>query len=125
MHQSMNDIIRETLEKHPFKFRLKLADILKERGITQNELHRLTGIRIASINELVNFRKNSLNITHLIAVMIALRIDKIEDIIEVEFDEKVVKEWKEEMKDYKGGLTPKMLETLKENTKRLYGEDYV
>ncbi|MCZ0828887.1 helix-turn-helix transcriptional regulator [Brevibacillus laterosporus] len=36
------------------KIYIKLADLLKERGISQRELSRLTGIRVSSINEMCN-----------------------------------------------------------------------
>jgi DNA-binding Xre family transcriptional regulator len=116
------EITHDLINKYPSKVRLKLDEIMNERGIALGDLYRLTGIRIATLSEIKNGRKNSINIVHIVAIMVALRISDIRELFDVDFDEEVKKEWKEEMESYDGeGLTHKQREILTENIRRMYG----
>jgi DNA-binding Xre family transcriptional regulator len=119
IHQKTNTIVIESLDKFPHKIHIKLGDILRERGLTQGDLHRLTGLRVATINELVNFKKKSLTVAHLVSIMIALRITDIRDLIEIEFDEEVQAYFKEENERMKNGFTPDLTKTAEKNVKRI------
>ncbi|MEL3974055.1 helix-turn-helix transcriptional regulator [Rossellomorea oryzaecorticis] len=119
IHQKTNTIVIESLDKFPHKIHIKLGDILRERGLTQGDLHRLTGLRVATINELVNFKKKSLTVAHLVSIMIALRITDIRDLIEIEFDEEVQAYFKEENERMKNGFTPDLTKTAETNVKRI------
>ncbi|MCY8048484.1 helix-turn-helix transcriptional regulator [Bacillus haynesii] len=111
----------DLIEKYPQKVVIKLDEVLKERGLSQGDLHRLSGVRVASINDMVNAKKQSINVLHLVAIMCALRITDIRELFDIEFDEEVKQAWEEEMKDYEGrGLTIKQKEELAENVKRMY-----
>jgi DNA-binding Xre family transcriptional regulator len=119
IHQKTNTIVIESLDKFPHKIHIKLGEILRERGLTQGDLHRLTGLRVATINELVNFKKKSLTVAHLVSIMIALRITDIRDLIEIEFDEEVQAYFKEENERMKNGFTPDLTKTAETNVKRI------
>ncbi|MCA1056133.1 helix-turn-helix transcriptional regulator [Rossellomorea aquimaris] len=119
IHQKTNAIVIESLDKFPHKIHIKLGDILRDRGLTQGDLHRLTGLRVATINELVNFKKKSLTVAHLVSIMIALRITDIRELIEVEFDEEVQAYFKEENERMRNGFTPDLTKTAEENVKRI------
>jgi DNA-binding Xre family transcriptional regulator len=119
IHQKTNSIVIESLDKFPHKIHIKLGNILRERGLTQGDLHRLTGLRVATINELVNFKKKSLTVAHLVSIMIALRITDIRDLIEIEFDEEVEAYFKEENERMKNGFTPDLTKTAETNVKRI------
>ncbi|MCP3742539.1 helix-turn-helix domain-containing protein [Rossellomorea sp. BNER] len=119
IHQKTNSIVIETLEKFPHKVNIKLGKILKERGMTQGDLHRLTGLRVATINELVNFKKKSLTVAHLISIMVALRIWDIRELIEIEFDDEVILYFKEEQKKMEDGFTPDLRKTVETNLLRM------
>jgi DNA-binding Xre family transcriptional regulator len=119
IHQKTNTIVIESLDKFPHKIHIKLGDILRERGLTQGDLHRLTGLRVATINELVNFKKKSLTVAHLVSIMIALRITDIRDLIEIEFDEEVQAYFQEENERMKNGFTPDLTKTAETNVKRI------
>ncbi|MGR3762572.1 helix-turn-helix domain-containing protein [Rossellomorea sp. NS-SX7] len=119
IHQKTNTIVIESLDKFPHKIHIKLGDILRERGLTQGDLHRLTGLRVATINELVNFKKKSLTVAHLVSIMIALRITDIRDLIEIEFDEEVQAYFKDENERMKNGFTPDLTKTAETNVKRI------
>ncbi|RDI38471.1 helix-turn-helix domain-containing protein [Falsibacillus pallidus] len=119
IHQKTNEIIIETLAKYPHKVNVKLGKILRARGMTQGDLHRLTGLRIATINELVHFKKKSFTVAHLISIMIALRIWDIRELIEIEFDEEVVEYFKQERAVMKRGFTEDLEKTLQANVNRM------
>ncbi|MGM0828517.1 MAG: helix-turn-helix domain-containing protein [Bacillota bacterium] len=119
IHQKTNTIVIEALNKFPHKIHIKLGEILRERGLTQGDLHRLTGLRVATINELVNFKKKSLTVAHLVSIMIALRITDIRDLIEIEFDQEVQDYFNEENQRMKNGFTPDLTKTAETNIKRI------
>ncbi|TMU84818.1 helix-turn-helix transcriptional regulator [Bacillus sp. BHET2] len=119
IHQKTNIIVIEALNKFPHKIHIKLGEILRERGLTQGDLHRLTGLRVATINELVNFKKKSLTVAHLVSIMIALRITDIRDLIEIEFDQEVQDYFNEENQRMKNGFTPDLAKTAEQNVKRI------
>ncbi|RBP05924.1 helix-turn-helix transcriptional regulator [Rossellomorea aquimaris] len=119
IHQKTNTIVIEALNKFPHKIHIKLGEILRERGLTQGDLHRLTGLRVATINELVNFKKKSLTVAHLVSIMIALRITDIRDLIEVEFDQEVQDYFNEENQRMRNGFTPDLTKTAEQNVKRI------
>ncbi|MGX1266221.1 DNA-binding Xre family transcriptional regulator [Rossellomorea marisflavi] len=119
IHQKTNSIVIESLNKFPHKIHIKLGDILKERGLTQGDLHRLTGLRVATINELVNFKKKSLTVAHLVSIMIALRITDLRDLIEIEFDDEVKAYFQQENERMKNGFTPDLNKTVDRNVKQM------
>ncbi|MEW5570528.1 helix-turn-helix domain-containing protein [Rossellomorea marisflavi] len=109
----------ESLNKFPHKIHIKLGDILKERGLTQGDLHRLTGLRVATINELVNFKKKSLTVAHLVSIMTALRITDLRDLIEIEFDDEVKAYFQQENERMKNGFTPDLNKTVDRNVRQM------
>ena len=120
MHQNTNEILVEAMEKNPFEVKIKLGDILEKRKLSQGDLHRLTGIRMATINELINGKKNSINLAHITVIMIALRIYDMREIFDIEFSDEVKEKWDEEMEGYTSGLTEKMKQEIINNTGRMY-----
>ena len=66
----------------------KIAERLEELGMSLNQLSLLTGIRYASLNELKNGKKVTLNLQHLIAIMIALRIKSFDQLLTLDFMDK-------------------------------------
>ncbi|AYK07560.1 helix-turn-helix transcriptional regulator [Brevibacillus sp. 7WMA2] len=64
------------------KIHIKLADLLKERGISQRELSRLTGIRVSSINEMCNNETVRLPLNNLAKICEVLSIG-ITDVLEL------------------------------------------
>ena len=62
--------------------RLKLKEVMEERGVTQLKLSEMTGIRQAAISEMVNNRRDTINKGHLEAICKALGITSFDDILE-------------------------------------------
>lgn len=83
-HSLMNDVVLNTASVMDSAFFLiKLEDRLKERGMTQKELAQLTGIRVGTVSEWINGKNISINKVQLIAIMSALRLTSVSDILEV------------------------------------------
>lgn len=116
----INDVVTETLETTPHVIVNNLGDILKERGLSQGDLSRLTGLRVATLNDFINMKKTSINLTHLVPIMIALRISDMSEIIRVEFPEDVAKQFEKDMAGYSGGLTRKMEKEVLKNAEKMY-----
>ncbi|MGR9546585.1 helix-turn-helix domain-containing protein [Priestia megaterium] len=114
-----SDVILDMVHKYPQKVRIKLSEVLEQRGLTQGDLHLMTGIRAATLSEIANGKKQSFYFVHLVAIMCALRITDIREIIDVEFEENVKEAWKEEMHGYEKGLTGEQQREVEENATKL------
>ncbi|WP_342540966.1 helix-turn-helix transcriptional regulator [Heyndrickxia sp. FSL K6-6286] len=65
------------------KLNIKLDELLKKEGLTQKQLHEMTGIRTAAISELFNNQRKSINREHIEKIATALNIKDINEIIEL------------------------------------------
>lgn len=65
------------------KVSIRLSEILKEKGMTQKELAKLTGLRANVISELVNNQRTTFNKEHLMKICDTLEIDDISELIEI------------------------------------------
>jgi putative transcriptional regulator len=66
------------------KVRVKVDEIIRARGITQTELAAKSGLRQASISELSNNMRNSINREHLAKIADALEIDDIRELLVID-----------------------------------------
>jgi putative transcriptional regulator len=64
------------------KLRVKLAEVLHSRDLTQKQLAEMTGIRTAAISELYNNQRTSINKEHIEKIAQALNITDINELIE-------------------------------------------
>lgn len=62
--------------------RIKLKEIMEERGLTQMKLAEMTGVRQAVISEIVNNRRDVINKAHLTTICKALEITDFNEILE-------------------------------------------
>lgn len=62
--------------------KFKLEDRLKERNLSIREFSKLSGLRLATINDLKNGKKTSVSFQHIWIVMLTLGITDINDLIE-------------------------------------------
>jgi len=83
-HKLMNDIVVGTAwHIGDAEIIVKLDDLLKERGISQKDLAKMTGMRPGTISEIVNGQGTLFNKAQLLAIMVALRLTSFKDIFEV------------------------------------------
>ena len=91
-------------------FKFKLADILKERNLSIRECAKITGLRIATISDLMNGNKSSINLHHVLIIMACLRVTKFEDIIEIYIPDKEKMEYISDSETWiKTGELPSMV----------------
>jgi predicted transcriptional regulator len=119
--KSLNERSIEWLEKSPATvIRCRLGEILGNRGMTQTELSLLTGLRQASISDLVHNRKTTLNTQHLLVIMLALDITDLSEMIEIVMSEEVKKEIDERRDSYEGlGLSAEQRAIIEERKRGL------
>ena len=115
-HQSMVGSygnIDEELEQLGICYHFKLADRMNERNLTVRKLAALSGLRLATISDLMLGKKNSINLHHIALLMTALRIHDINEIVEVYIPDTMKEAMDKEKNDW--------LTTLQvpEETKRL------
>lgn len=64
--------------------KIRLKDLLEERGLTQKQLHDMTGIRPAAISALARGYVERLTIDHLVRIANALELGSINELISFE-----------------------------------------
>lgn len=85
-HQSMVNSygnIDQELEELGFCYYFKLADRMRERNLTVRKLAALSGLRLATISDLMRGKKNSINMHHVVILMAVLRLDSISELIDI------------------------------------------
>lgn len=70
-------------KKREYIWRIKLNEILLTKGLTQTELAKRTGLRQATISEMVNNTRSIINKNHLAIIMDALDIIDMNEILEL------------------------------------------
>lgn len=98
--QAFKDIYEE-LEHEGFKLEFKLADRMQERGLSVRGLASLTGIRLLTINDLMNGKKGVINMYHISVIMLAMRITDIRDIVDIRIDPEYANNMLEETNKWK------------------------
>lgn len=87
MYEAINSNIAKDMDKlGTIEVVCLLDDRLKERGLTQKEFSRLTGLREATISNWINLKKLNINIGHLVIMMTALQITDITELFKIEFE---------------------------------------
>ena len=81
----MNKVVLSTANRmEGAEITYKIDDALKARGITQQDLAKMTGINHTNISRWVNGKTGiNINKVHLLAIMVALRITDIAELISV------------------------------------------
>ena len=83
----MNDVVLGTVGiLEGVELVWKLDDLLHERGINQKQLAEMTGMRVGTISNWVNGKQGvGINKVQLLAIMSALRVTSISDIVDIKF----------------------------------------
>ncbi len=71
------------------KVKVKIHELVNQRGISLRELSRLTDIRHAALSELANQKRQNINFSHIEKIADTLELDDIREIIDlIEYKEK-------------------------------------
>ena len=103
-HQSMANSygnIDSELENLGFCYYFKLADRMRERNLTVRKLSALSGLRLATISDLMHGKKNSINMHHVVVLMAVLRLDTLTDLIDIRVPASIKDQMLEEAHNWK------------------------
>lgn len=117
-HRLTNDSVVNMLEEVKEGYIIsKIDDCLVRRGLNQRDLSILTGIRIGTISEMVNGKEASFNKNRLIAVMVALRVSSMDELIEIRLPTNIVEQYEKESTEWieTREMPPKLKNTLRFN----------
>lgn len=119
--KNINPIVNESIYQFPsIEFVCTLEDRCAEVGINLSELSLLTGIRYASINDLKNNKKVTLNLQHILAIMMVLRLKSFDELFEIRFDGEDAERFEMESAYYRSnGLPDSAYKRMEDNKKRL------
>ncbi|MGG0487222.1 helix-turn-helix transcriptional regulator [Priestia aryabhattai] len=114
LNENISEVTKLVMEEHAdFTLECRLGELLEDRGLTLQELSYLTGIRIPSLSFIVNEKKSTINIGHLIAIAKALRITDIRQLYMFDMEDSTRKVFNKERREQEGlGMTDKMRETI-------------
>ncbi|PGK51807.1 hypothetical protein CN918_28865 [Priestia megaterium] len=116
-HSLMNSVVVNTAKEiGEAKLVFRWDEIMKERGISQKDLSLMTGMRTGTISEIVNGKGISINKVQLFALMAALRVTDISEIMEVRFPEEQKITYNYEALQWK--VNKKLPESVRELYKR-------
>lgn len=101
MHGSTNTEIKNCIESVPsVRIVSRLDEALESREMTQIQLSAITGIRPSTISDYVNGNKSVVNKAHLMAIMVALRLTDVTQILSIEYSDEVTAQFKQEEKKW-------------------------
>lgn len=106
----VSDKVIEVAGKGDFSLEWLLADRLKERNLTANKLSKITGIRSTTLYSYMNntFKGYNINTAHLFAIMVALRIADVSELITVNSSRSTKVMYNKQSRDWvEHGLPPK------------------
>lgn len=114
MYDKMNETVTSNLLEFPdFNIKCKLGKVLKDRGLKMQELGDLTGIRVATISELANMKRTSVNIPILLVIAKALRITDVSELFEFVMPEDLHEKFVQDKKEIdRQGILPDQQEFL-------------
>ena len=65
-----------------YEIKLKVKDLIDEKGMTQKTLAQLSGIRESTISDIVRGTRTVINFEHLSKIAEALKVNDIRDLID-------------------------------------------
>lgn len=96
-HGSMSDRVLSNLDQLDDSYiAMRLDDLLKERGLTQKDLANMTGLRVATVSEILNGKGTSFNLIQLLTIVVALRLTSFDELFTLEMPEDVKRDFEAE-----------------------------
>jgi transcriptional regulator with XRE-family HTH domain len=109
-----NKKIEENIHTFPnYYLRCRLRELLDERGMTLEELSELSGVRAATLSEMINAKRTALYIPAITSICIVLRLKSFAELFEVEMDDETLEKFNADRRIIeRDGLTPEQEETI-------------
>lgn len=70
--------------KKKYVVKLKVKEVIEERGITQKKLAEMSGIRESTVSDIVRGSRTVINFEHLSKIAEALEVNNIAELIDFE-----------------------------------------
>lgn len=102
-HSKINWGVKQLLRignDYGIELQFKLADRMAERNLTVRELSEITGLRLATISDIMNGNRSSINFQHIVVLMMALKITKLSDMVDIAFPEYLVNYYEEQSSEW-------------------------
>lgn len=126
LNDSSSELTLGVLNSVPqIRFVSRIDEALQKRDLNQAKLATLSGLRPNTISQMVNGSRLALTKSHIAAIMIALRITDIREIIDIEFAPETVEQFeKERIKWVRDKVIPESVrKTYADNAKKLFSPD--
>ena len=68
-----------------YEIKLKVKDLIDEKGMTQKTLAQLSGIRESTISDIVRGTRTVINFEHLSKIAEALKVNDIRELIDFKY----------------------------------------
>lgn len=128
-HKLMNEIVVGTAsrlkEAHVV---CRLDELLKEKGVTQKQLSSMTGMRAGTISQWVNAKSgHTINLVQLMAIMVALRVTDITEIITIRLPKELEEKYKQQSAEWSSDkeMPIEVKEMFRENVLKAANLDYL
>lgn len=80
-HSLINETVNDTARMIEDGYlQIHLDDVLRDRGLSQKQVSEMSGLRIATISDIVNGKMVSINLVQIFALMSALRLTNFGEI---------------------------------------------
>lgn len=97
----LSDVVLDNVkEMRGVEVRLKIDDLMTLRGMSQKELSIVTGIRLGTISDMVNGKSQSFHFVRMLAIMNALRVTNINQVVEIVVDRGLADEYAEQTAEW-------------------------
>ncbi len=83
----ITDKMKKGNKRMKYAIKMRLKELLDERGITQKELSEKTGIRQSTISEICRNSKTVMNFKHIVKIAEVLEIQDIREIIDLNIED--------------------------------------
>ena len=101
LHENAGNTVKNTIETQPeVRIVSRVGEAIKLRRLTQNKVATISGLRPTTISEMVNGTRSALTKSHVVAIMIALRITDVREIFDIEFPPETVAQFDKERREW-------------------------
>lgn len=93
------DTLKNLVLSEDIGLNFKLKELMEDRKVTSRELAQIIGVNESTISQYINAKSMAtLNIHHILAICIALRITDLSELIELDISKGTESRWKKDLK---------------------------
>lgn len=103
-NQRSNQVIKDLVLSENVKVVFKLEQLIKERNLLMKDLAEITGIRAGTLSDYAKGNPAVINSGHLLAMITALRITDISELLEIQMDSETADRFTTEKEKWKDSV---------------------